>query len=56
MLVCISKCYKPLENYNGEIEVKGMNGRNLSSRPRIHEKKTIQCIIDRTKNRERYPG
>jgi len=50
MLVCIFKCYRPLENYYDEKEVKGMNGRNLSLRPRILEKRTIQCFVDRTKN------
>ena len=55
MLVCTSKYYRPLENYNNEIEVKGTNGRDLPLRPRFYEKKTIQCFIDRTKNRERCP-
>lgn len=50
MLVCIFKCYKSLENYNDEKEIKGMNRRNLLSRPRIYEKKIIQCFIVRTKN------
>jgi len=50
MLVCIFKCYKSLESCNDEIEIKDMNRRNLSSRPRVHEKKAIQCFVARTKN------
>ena len=50
MLVCISKSYKSSENYNNEMEIKKMNGRNLSSRPRIHEKETIKCSVVRTQN------
>lgn len=50
MLVCISKFYKSPENYNNEREIKGMNGRNLLSRPRIHEKEAIKCVVVRTQN------
>jgi hypothetical protein len=39
-----------LENYNGEKEVKDMNGRNLLLRPRFLEKGIIQCFFNRTKN------
>jgi len=50
MFVCISKCYKSLENYNNEKEIKDINGRNLLLRLRIHEKRIIQCFLDRTQN------
>jgi len=41
VFVYTSKYYISLENYNNEIEIKGMNGGNLLLRPRIHEKKAI---------------
>jgi len=50
MLVCISKPYRSPENYNNEMEIKEVNGRNLLSRPRVHEKETIKCIVVRTQN------
>jgi hypothetical protein len=50
VLVCTSKFYKSLENYNNEIEIKETNGRNLLSRPRVHEKEAIKCVIVRTQN------
>ncbi len=50
MLVCTSKHHSSVENHNDEKQSKDANGRNLSSRPRIHEKKTMQCFVNRTKN------
>lgn len=45
MLVCTSKYYRSLENHNDEKKIKDTNGRNLLLRPRIHEKKIIQCFV-----------